>query len=325
MKENKYKTIGVLTSGGDAPGMNAAIRAVVRAGINRGFQVVGIKRGFAGLLENDMDDMNLRSVSNVLQRGGTILYSSRSPEFKEERNVKKAVEICKQAGIDVLITIGGDGTFRGALDLCRNGLPCIGIPGTIDNDISASDYTIGFDTAVNTVVEMVDRVRDTSQSHSRCSVIEVMGRDSGHIALHAGIACGAIAVALPELEFDLERDVISKMVTTLRNGKKNFIIIVAEGVGSAQDIAKNIQALTGINTAAVVLGYVQRGGTPTAKERVMASAMGHHAIELIENNIVNRVVVVQKGSVTDVDLEEAMKMTKGIDMKLVRVAGDISI
>jgi 6-phosphofructokinase 1 len=305
--------------------MNAAIRAVVRAGINRGFQVVGIKRGFAGLLENDMDDLNLRSVSNILQRGGTILYSSRSPEFKEERNVKKAVEICKKAGIDVLITIGGDGTFRGALDLCRNGLPCIGIPGTIDNDISASDYTIGFDTAVNTVVEMVDRVRDTAQSHSRCSVIEVMGRDAGHIALHAGIACGAIAVALPEIEFDLERDVISKMVTTLRNGKKNFIIIVAEGVGSAQEISKKIQELTGINTAAVVLGYVQRGGTPTAKERVMASAMGHHAIELIESNIVNRVVVVQKGSVTDVDMEEAMKMTKGIDMKLVRVAGDISI
>jgi 6-phosphofructokinase 1 len=319
------KTIGVLTSGGDAPGMNAAVRAVVRTGINRGFFVVGIKRGFSGLLENDMDEMSLRSVSNIMQRGGTILYSSRSPEFKEQRNVKKAVANCKNAGIDALVAIGGDGTFRGSLELCRNGMPCIGIPATIDNDIAATEYTIGFDTAVNTVVEMVDRVRDTAASHNRCSVIEVMGRDSGHIALHAGIACGAIAIAIPEIEFDLERDVIPKMVTTLRNGKKNFIIIVAEGVGNAQDISKRIQSLTGINTAAVVLGYVQRGGTPSAKERVMASAMGHHSVGLIEKDKVGRLVVVKNGLVTDLDMESAMKMEKSIDMDLVRVAGEISI
>lgn len=319
------KTIGVLTSGGDAPGMNAAVRAVVRTGIKNGFSVVGIKRGYTGLLANDMDDMNLRSVSDIIQRGGTVLYSSRCPEFSEERNIKKAVEICKNAGIDALVTIGGDGTFRGALDLCRHGLPCIGIPGTIDNDIASSDYTIGFDTAVNTVVEMVDRVRDTSQSHDRCSVIEVMGRHAGHIALHAGIACGALAILVPEIEFSLEKDVVAKMVGSLRSGKQNFIVMVAEGVGKAPDIAEKIEKLTGINTNAVVLGHVQRGGTPTANERVIASMMGHHAVELIEQGIGKRVVVYRAGAVVDYDIEEALNMHKGIDMEMYRVANDISI
>ena len=321
----RKKTIGVLTSGGDAPGMNAAVRAVVRMGINRGFSVVGIKRGYAGLLANDMEDMNLRSVSEILQRGGTVLYSSRSPEFAEERNIVKAVDICKKAGINTLVTIGGDGTFRGAIELCRHGMPCIGIPGTIDNDISSSDYTIGFDTAINTVVQMVDRVRDTSQSHDRCSVIEVMGRHAGHIALHAGIACGALAILVPEIEFTIERDVVAKMVSTLRSGKQNFIIMVAEGVGSAPEIAEKIQRLTGIQTNAVVLGHVQRGGTPTAQERVMASMMGHHAVELIEQGIGKRVVVYRQGKVMDIDIEEALAMHKGIDMELYRVANDISI
>ncbi|PWM25234.1 MAG: 6-phosphofructokinase [Oscillospiraceae bacterium] len=319
------KTIGVLTSGGDAPGMNAAVRAVVRMGINRGFSVVGIRRGYAGLLANDMDDMNLRSVSDILQRGGTVLYSSRCPEFAEQRNIKKAVENCRKAGIDALVTIGGDGTFRGALDLCREGLPCIGLPGTIDNDISASDYTIGFDTAINTVVQMVDRVRDTSQSHDRCSVIEVMGRHAGHIALHSGIACGALAVLVPEIEFTIERDVVAKMVSSLRQGKQNFIVMVAEGVGHAPSIAEQIENLTGIETNAVVLGYVQRGGSPTAKERVLASQMGHRAVELIEQGIGKRVVVYRAGKVVDLDIEEALAMHKGIDMDLYRVANDISI
>ena len=294
-------------------------------GINRGFSVVGIKRGYTGLLANDMEDMHLRSVSEILQRGGTVLYSSRCPEFAEERNVIKAVEICKKAGIGTLVTIGGDGTFRGALDLCRHGLPCIGIPGTIDNDIASSEYTVGFDTAINTVVQMVDRVRDTSQSHDRCSVIEVMGRHAGHIALYAGIACGALAILVPEIEFSLERDVIAKMVSTLRSGKQNFIIMVAEGVGSAPEIAEQIQRLTGINTTAVVLGHVQRGGTPTAQERVIASVMGHHAVELIEQGMSKRVVVYRQGRVVDVDIEEALAMHKSIDMNLVRVANDISI
>lgn len=321
----RKKAIGILTSGGDAPGMNAAVRAVVRMGINRGFSVVGIKRGYTGLLANDMEDMHLRSVSEILQRGGTVLYSSRCPEFSEERNIIKAADICKKAGIGTLVTIGGDGTFRGALDLCRHGLPCIGIPGTIDNDISSSEYTIGFDTAINTVVQMVDRVRDTSQSHDRCSVIEVMGRHAGHIALHAGIACGALAILVPEIEFSLERDVVAKMVNTLRSGKQNFIIMVAEGVGSAPEIAEQIERLTGIETNAVVLGHVQRGGTPTAKERVIASVMGHHAVELIEQGAGKRVVVYRHGKVVDIDIEEALSMHKGIDMNLYRVANDISI
>ena len=319
------KTIGVLTSGGDAPGMNAAVRAVVRMGINRGFSVVGIRRGYSGLLANDMDDMDLRSVSDILQRGGTVLYSSRCPEFSEQRNIKKAVENCRKAGIDALVTIGGDGTFRGALDLCREGLPCIGLPGTIDNDISSSEYTIGFDTAVNTVVQMVDRVRDTSQSHDRCSVIEVMGRHAGHIALYAGIACGALAVLVPEIELTIERDVVAKMVSSLRQGKQNFIVMVAEGVGHAPAIAEQIESLTGIDTNAVVLGYVQRGGSPTARERVIASQMGHHAVELIEQGIGKRVVVFRGGKVVDLDIEEALAMHKGIDMDLYRVANDISI
>ena len=322
---SKKKAIGILTSGGDAPGMNAAVRAVVRMGINRGFSVVGIKRGYAGLLANDMEDMHLRSVSEMLQRGGTVLYSSRCPEFSEERNVIKAVEICKKANIGNLVTIGGDGTFKGALDLCRHGLPCIGIPGTIDNDIASSEYTIGFDTAINTVVQMVDRVRDTSQSHDRCSVIEVMGRHAGHIALHAGIACGALAILVPEIEFSIERDVVAKMVSTLRSGKHNFIVMVAEGVGHAPEIAERIERLTGIETNAVVLGHVQRGGTPTAQERVIASIMGHHAVELIEQGRSKRVVVYRQGRVVDVDIEEALAMHKGIDMDLYRVANDISI
>ncbi len=321
----RKKSIGILTSGGDAPGMNAAVRAVVRMGINRGFSVVGIKRGYSGLLANDMEDMHLRSVSEILQRGGTALYSSRCPEFSEERNIIKAVEICKKAGIGTLVTIGGDGTFRGALDLCRHGMPCIGIPGTIDNDISSSDYTIGFDTAINTVVQMVDRVRDTSQSHDRCSVIEVMGRHAGHIALHAGIACGALAILVPEIEFSIERDVVAKMVSTLRSGKQNFIIMVAEGVGSAPEIAEQLERLTGIETNAVVLGHVQRGGTPTAQERVIASVMGHHAVELVEQGQSKRVVVYRQGRVVDIDIEEALAMHKGIDMNLYRVANDISI
>lgn len=319
------KTIGVLTSGGDAPGMNAAIRAVVRTGIKNGFSVVGIKHGYRGLLAKDIEDMSLRSVSDIIQRGGTALFSSRCPEFKEKRNLEKAIEICNKVGIDALVTIGGDGTFRGALELSRMGLPCIGIPATIDNDISSSEYTIGFDTAVNTVVQMVDRVRDTSQSHDRCSVIEVMGRHAGHIALHSGIACGALSILVPEIEFSLEKDVVAKMVGSLRSGKQHFIVMVAEGVGSAPDIAQKIQKLTGIKTNAVVLGHVQRGGTPTAQERVIASMMGHHAVELIGQGIGKRVVVYRAGKVVDYDIEEALAMHKTIDMDMYNMAIDISI
>ncbi len=321
----RRKTIGVLTSGGDAPGMNAAVRAVVRTGIQMGIQVVGIRRGYAGLLANDMYDMNVRSVSEILQRGGTVLYSARCPEFAEERNLIVARDNCKAAGIDGLVTIGGDGTFRGALALGEKGIPCIGLPGTIDNDIAASEYTIGFDTAVNTVVQMVDRLRDTSQSHDRCSVVEVMGHNSGHIALYAGICCGALAILVPEIPWTLERDVVARMVTTLRSGKHHFIVVMAEGVGHAPDIAREIEKITGIQTRATVLGHVQRGGSPTAQERVMASHMGHHAVELLRDGFGDRVVVYRGGRVTNLPIGEALAMQKGLDMELYKVAMDISI
>jgi len=319
------KTIAVLTSGGDAPGMNAAVRAVVRAGISKGFRVVGIRRGYKGLLERDISVLDLRSVSNILPEGGTVLYTSRCPEFMDKRYVKKAADICREEGIEAVVTIGGDGTFRGALSLSEEGIPCIGIPGTIDNDISSSEYTIGFDTAVNTVVQMVDRVRDTARSHDRCSVIEVMGRNSGHIAIEAGIACGALCILVPEMPYDLEKDVIPRMMETLNTGKQHFIIMVSEGAGSAVEIANRINEKTGIKTSPVVLGYVQRGGSPSAFDRVIASAMGCHAISLIENGVFGRVVVKRDGKITDLDISEALSMKKTIDKGLLEVSELVSI
>ena len=322
---NTIKTIGVLTSGGDAPGMNAAVRAIARAGIYNGFRVMGIRRGYSGLIQNDMEELELRSVCNILQRGGTMLYSARCPEFMQKEGQQKAAQVCRERGIDAMVVIGGDGSFRGALELSKLGIPCIGIPGTIDNDIAGSEYTIGFDTAVTTVMEMVDRLRDTSQSHDRCSIVEVMGRKSGHIALHAGIACGAIAVLVPEIEFDLERDVISKMLKTMQSGKHHFIVMVAEGVGNTSEMGYYIQQRTGIATRGTILGHVQRGGTPTARERIMASQMGDHAIDLLKNGYGNRVVVYQNGVITDLDMESALKMRKTIDLDSYRVANEISM
>ncbi len=320
------KTIGVLTSGGDAPGMNAAIRAVVRAGLNSGFSVCGIRRGYQGLLERDIFEMDLRSVSHILERGGTMLYSSRCPDFAEDRNIKKAIEILKEFGIDVLVVIGGDGSFRGAKRVAELGFPCIGIPATIDNDIACTEYTIGFDTAINTVVQMVDRVRDTSQSHDRCSVIEVMGREAGYIALEAGIACGAISILVPENgPLNIERDVIAKMVSTLRTGKQNFIVIAAEGVGHAPYIAEKIEQLTGVTTNAVVLGYVQRGGTPTAKERVLATLMGEKAVELAKQNLFNCVVAIKCAKVCHYSFDEALNMKKTLDADLLRLSEEVSV
>jgi 6-phosphofructokinase 1 len=325
MQENKIKTIGVLTSGGDAPGMNAAIRAVTRYGIIQGFRVVGIRRGYKGLLERDIQGLNLRTVSNILQQGGTMLYTSRCPEFMEHRCVVQAADICREEGIDALVTIGGDGTYRGALELSREGINCIGIPGTIDNDISSSDYTIGFDTAVNTVVQMVDRVRDTARSHDRCSVVEVMGRHAGYIAVEAGIACGALCVLVPEIPYDLQHDVVERMMEALNNGKQHFIIMVAEGAGHAPEIATQIREMTRIETNHVVLGYVQRGGSPTSMDRVMASRMGYHAVDLIAAGQRNRVVGRQHGEVVDFDIAEGLAMKKTIDMSMIRVADSISI
>ncbi|MEG1846156.1 MAG: ATP-dependent 6-phosphofructokinase, partial [Oscillospiraceae bacterium] len=264
------KTIGVLTSGGDAPGMNAVIRAVVRSGCENGMRVMGIRRGYNGLMYGDMYEMNLRSVSNIINRGGTILYSARSPEFKTEEGIKQAVNMCQEVGMAGVVVIGGDGSFRGARDLSMHGVPCVGVPGTIDNDIACCDYTIGYDTAMNTVMEMVDRLRDTSESHDRCSVVEVMGRKAGYLALNAGIAVGATTILIPEVEFDFQKEVIERMQRTQKAGKRHFIIIVAEGVGRVAEMAKQIEEATGVESRATVLGHVQRGGSPTVRDRVVA-------------------------------------------------------
>ena len=322
---SEIKTIGVLTSGGDAPGMNAAIRAVVRAALFKGYKVKGVRHGYNGLLMGDIVDMNLRSVSEIIHRGGTILYTARCLEFKTLEGQQKAAQACREAGIDALVVIGGDGSFRGAKDMAAQGIPCIGIPGTIDNDIACSDYTIGYDTAMNTAVEMIDKLRDTTQSHDRCSVVEVMGRNAGYIALNTGIAVGALVTLIPEVPFDLDRDVISKMKETQKTGKKHFIIVVAEGAGKASDIANEIQARTGIDSRATVLGHVQRGGSPTLRDRVTASRMGYHAIELINKGIFNRVVATRAESIVDYDISVALSMYKTIDTALLDISHAISI
>ena len=319
------KTIGVLTSGGDAPGMNAAIRSVVRAACENGMRVMGIRRGYNGLMQGDMYEMNLRSVSNIINRGGTFLYSARSPEFKTEEGLQKALNVAKDVGLDGIVVIGGDGSFRGARDLSLRGLPCVGVPGTIDNDIACSDYTIGYDTAMNTVLEMVDRLRDTSESHDRCTVVEVMGRRAGYIALNAGIACGATSILIPEVEYDFQRDVIDRMKRTQLTGKRHFIIIVAEGIGGVEEMAKRIESETGVETRATILGHVQRGGHPTVRDRVTASLMGHKAVELLKEGIGNRVIAMQHDEIVDYDIFEALNMKKSLDLDMYKIAHEISI
>ena len=321
----EVKTIGVLTSGGDAPGMNAAVRAVVRTALGHGMRVIGIQRGFNGLLNGETYEMNLRSVSEIIHRGGTVLYTARCLEFKTEEGQRKGAEMCEKLGIDALVVIGGDGSFRGAKALANLGIPCIGIPGTIDNDIACSEYTIGYDTAMNTAVEMVDKLRDTTQSHDRCSVVEVLGRNAGYIALNVGIATGAIATLIPERPYDLERDILERMQFTQKTGKKHFIVIVAEGAGHAQDLANEIQARTGIDSRATVLGHVQRGGSPTLRDRVTASRMGYQAVILLEKGIFNRVVAVSADKIVDYDINVALSMHKSIDTTLLDVAETISI
>lgn len=319
------KTIAVLTSGGDAPGMNAALRAVVRTAISYGMHVYGVRRGYNGLLNGDMIEMNLRSVSDIIHHGGTVLYTARSPEFNTPAGVQKAADKCRAMGVDGVVVIGGDGSFRGARDLTNAGIPCIGVPGTIDNDIACTEYTVGFDTAMNTAMEMVDRLRDTTESHDRCSVVEVMGRRCGDLALHTGIAVGATAILVPEVPYDFERDVIQRMKFTQKTGKKHFIIVVAEGVGGVEQLAKNIQDETGIESRATVLGHVQRGGSPTLRDRVMASRMGYHAVELLERGIGNRVVAYRESKVVDFDITEALQMERVFDKKLYEIALRISI
>ena len=319
------KSIAVLTSGGDAPGMNPAVRAVVRTACQRGIKVYGVDRGYTGLINGDIHEMNLRSVSDIITRGGTILYSARCPEFKTEEGLQKAVATCKKFGIDGMVIIGGDGSFRGARDLSLRGIPCIGLPGTIDNDISCTDYTIGSDTCLNTIVQMVDRIRDTSESHDRCTVVEVMGRGAGYLALEAGIAVGATSIIVPEVEYDIERDVIARIREFQKTGKKHFIVIVAEGVGGTAEIAKKIEAETGVESRATILGHVQRGGSPTARDRIMASQMGSRAVDLLTQGIGNRVVGIRDNKIVDFDIFEALKMTKTINMKDYELAHEISI
>lgn len=319
------KSIAVLTSGGDAPGMNAAVRAVVRTGISYGMRVVGVLRGYNGLLNGDVMEMNLRSVSDIIHRGGTILYTARSPEFNTPEGVQKAADNCRKMGINGVVVIGGDGSFRGARDLTNAGIPCIGIPGTIDNDIASSEYTIGFDTAMNTAVEMVDRLRDTMESHDRCSVVEVMGRRCGDLALQTGIAVGATSILVPEIPYDFQRDIIDRMTFTQKTGKKHFIIIVAEGVGGVDKLAKDIEQATGIETRATVLGHVQRGGSPTLRDRVVGSQMGAIAAKKLYEGYSNRVIVMRGGRIVDLDITEALNMKRVFDKELYDIALRISI
>ena len=306
------KTIGVLTSGGDAPGMNAAIRAVVRTAINKGLKVKGIMRGYAGLLEEEIVDMESTSVSDIINRGGTILYTARCKEFTTAEGQQKGADICRKHGIDGMVVIGGDGSFRGAGKLSSLGINTIGLPGTIDLDIACTDYTIGFDTAVNTAMDAIDRVRDTSTSHERCSIIEVMGRNAGYIALWCGLANGAEDILLPERYDGNEQELISRIIENRKRGKKHHIIINAEGIGHSASMARRIEAATGIETRATILGYMQRGGAPTCKDRVYASIMGAKAVELLCAGKSNRVVAYKNGEYVDYDIQEALSMKKDI-------------
>jgi len=308
----KISAIGVLTSGGDAPGMNAAIRAVTRKAIANGVKVKGIKKGYQGLLNEEIIDLEAKNVSDTIQRGGTILGTARCAEFRTEEGQKKGADICKKFGIDGLVVIGGDGSYRGALDLAKHGINVVGVPGTIDLDIACTEYTIGFDTAVNTAMEAIDKVRDTSSSHERCSIIEVMGRNAGYIALWCGVANGAEDILLPErYDYD-EQKIINNIINNRKRGKTHHIIINAEGIGHSTSMARRIEAATGIETRATILGYMQRGGSPTCKDRFYASIMGAYAADIICAGKTNRVVGYQHGEFTDFDINEALKMQKDI-------------
>ena len=316
----QVKTIGVLTSGGDAPGMNAAIRAVVRTAISKGMKVKGIMRGYAGLLQEEIVDMSSTDVSNIIFRGGTILYTARCMEFVTPEGQEQGAEICRKHGIDGIVVIGGDGSFRGAGKLAALGVNTIGVPGTIDLDIACTDYTIGFDTAVNTAMEAIDKVRDTSTSHERCSIIEVMGRNAGYIALWCGIANGAEDILLPERYDGNEQALIDRIIENRKRGKKHNIIINAEGIGHSTSMARRIEAATDIETRATILGHMQRGGTPTCKDRVYASIMGARAAELLCEGKSNRLVAYKHGEFVDFDIQEALQMKKDISEEQFEIA-----
>lgn len=321
----KINTIAVLTSGGDAPGMNAAIRAVVRKSIQNGVNVKGIKRGYAGLLNEEISDMEKKDVSDIIQRGGTILGTARCPEFKEEEVQAKAADICRAHGIDGLVVIGGDGSYRGAQALSRHGINTVGIPGTIDLDIACTEYTIGFDTAINTAMQAIDKVRDTSSSHERCSIIEVMGRNAGYIALWCGVANGAEDILIPEKYDFNEQRIIDNIINNRKRGKTHHIIINAEGIGHSTSMARRIEAATGMETRATILGYMQRGGSPTCKDRFFASMMGAYAADLLCDGKTNRVVCHANGDFCDFDIEEALNMNKEISEYQYDVARKLSM
>ena len=337
------KTIGILTSGGDSQGMNAATRAVTRKALSEGFRVMGIKKGYNGLINGEIEELFASSVSGKLSRGGTFLQTARCLEFKEEAGVLAAVKTCKEFGIEGIVVIGGDGSFRGARDLCLHGIKCVALPGTIDNDIVCSDYTIGFDTALNIVVEMVDRLRDTCESHDRCSVVQIMGKNAGWVTLESAIATGATSMVVPEVEFDFERDIVARIRNGQKLGKNHFIVLVSEGVffdvpsnknykyvkehgiDSAAAFAAAVQKATGVEAREAILGHGQRGGSPTARDRVIATEMGSYAVDLLKNDISNRVVVMKDNKITDYDILEALQMKKPFDMERYNMANAINI
>ena len=312
---NAVRRIGVLTSGGDAPGMNAAVRSVVRAAMFRGIEVVGIRRGWNGLINGDIVRLDEKSVAHIINRGGTILYTARSEEFRTPEGQQRAVNTCKLLGLDGIVAIGGDGTFRGALALSQHGISVVGIPGTIDNDIACTNYCIGFDTAANTAIECIDRLRDTMQSHERCSVVEVMGRNAGHLALYVGLAVGATAVLVPEQQEDFQKEIIEKIRNARLNGFTHYMVVVAEGAGSAYDVARKIKEEICIEPRVTVLGHIQRGGTPTARDRVTATRMGYRAVDILASGGTNRVICINDGRMCDIDIEEGLALRKGIDQE----------
>ena len=311
--QNAVKRIGVLTSGGDAPGMNAAIRSVVRSALARGIEVIGIRRGWQGLITGDFIQMDSSSVSRIINRGGTILYTARSDEFRTEEGQKKAAATCKLLGLEGIVAIGGDGTFRGAQALSRHGIAVVGIPGTIDNDIVCTDYTIGFDTAANTAVECIDRLRDTMQSHERCAVVEVMGRHAGYLALYVGLAPGATAVLVPETEYNFDEHVAEKIREARLGGRTNFMIVVAEGAASAMDVGAEIREKLGLDPRVTILGHIQRGGSPTAKDRVLATRMGHEAVRVLAEGGTNKVVIDRNNEIIAMDIDEGLSMMKTLN------------
>lgn len=319
------KTIGILTSGGDAPGMNAAIRSAVRTACHGGMKAIGIHRGYQGLLHEDTVPLDSNTVSCIVKEGGTILYTARCQEMFAEEGIQNAVEKARKLGLDGLVVIGGDGSFAAAEKLCAAGLPTVGIPGTIDNDIKCTDYTIGFDTACNVAVEAIDRLRDTARSHEKCSIIEVMGRNAGFLALDVGLAAGAADVLVPEAAFDVEGDVCRNILERKQQGKTHHIIVVSEGCKiDLQQMAKTIMEKTGVDSRITILGHIQRGGTPTMLDRVYAAKMGNYAVELLRKGIANRVVAIQRDQVVDFDIKEALAMKKNIDFGLLEICRYIS-